>query len=55
MIVADENGKRVECRGDVRAGGARDGNLLGGERIYASERCTRLMAGGELIDEIAGG
>ena len=31
-----------------------EGNLLGGERIYASERCARLMAGDELIDEIAG-
>ena len=25
--------------------------LLGGERIYASERCTRLMAGEPLVDE----
>ena len=31
------------------------GALLGGERIYASERCARLMAGDELIDEIAAG
>jgi hypothetical protein len=30
----------------------RDGGLLGGERIFASERCTRLMAGDELIDEL---
>ena len=29
-----------------------EGNLLGGERIYASERCARLMAGHDLIDEI---
>jgi len=28
-----------------------EGRLLGGERIYASERCTRLMAG-DLIDEL---
>ena len=30
-----------------------DGDLLGGERIYASERCARLMAGDDLIDEIS--
>lgn len=29
------------------------GSLLGGERIYASERCARLMAGDDLIDEIS--
>ncbi len=27
------------------------GTLLGGERVYASERCTRLMAG-DLYDEL---
>ncbi|MCG8588212.1 MAG: hypothetical protein MJE66_02900 [Proteobacteria bacterium] len=31
-----------------------EGRLLGGERIYTSERCARLMAGDALIDEIAG-
>jgi len=31
-----------------------DGPLLTGERIFASERCARLMAGDELIDELAG-
>lgn len=30
-----------------------DGPLLSGERIYASERCVRQMAGDDLIDEIA--
>lgn len=30
-----------------------EGTLLGGERIYTSERCARLMAGDALIDEIA--
>jgi hypothetical protein len=29
-----------------------EGRLLGGERIYASERCMRLMAG-DLIDELS--
>ena len=28
------------------------GSRLGGERVYAGERCTRLMAG-DLIDELA--
>ena len=32
-----------------------DGELLGGERIFASERCARLMAGDALIDEVTGG
>jgi hypothetical protein len=31
----------------------RSGRLLGGERLYASERCLRLMAGDALIDELA--
>ena len=31
-----------------------EGPLLTGERVYASERCVRLMAGDALIDEIAG-
>jgi hypothetical protein len=30
----------------------REGTLMGGERLYASERCLRLMAGDELIDEL---
>jgi hypothetical protein len=30
----------------------REGSLLGGERVYASERCLRLMAGDDLIDEL---
>ena len=29
------------------------GDLLGGERIYASERCLRLMAGDDLVGEIS--
>jgi hypothetical protein len=29
-----------------------EGGLLGGERIYSSERCARLMAGDALIDEL---
>ena len=37
----------------VADGGA--AGLLGGERIYASERCSRLMAGDDLIDEISRG
>jgi hypothetical protein len=28
------------------------GGLLGGERIFASERCTRLMVGDEFVDEL---
>lgn len=28
--------------------------LLGGERVFASERCARLMAGDALVDEISG-
>jgi hypothetical protein len=31
----------------------RSRRLLGGERLYASERCLRLMAGDALIDELA--
>jgi hypothetical protein len=30
----------------------REGTLMGGERLYASERCLRLMAGDELIDAL---
>ncbi|MGH0029380.1 MAG: hypothetical protein ACQGVC_06295 [Myxococcota bacterium] len=30
-----------------------EGDVLGGERLYTSERCARLMAGDALIDEIA--
>jgi hypothetical protein len=30
-----------------------EGSLLGGERVYASERLLRLMAGDALIDELA--
>jgi hypothetical protein len=29
-----------------------EGRLLGGERVYASERCARLMLGNELYDEL---
>ena len=32
---------------------AAQGPLLTGERVYASERCVRLMAGDALIDELA--
>jgi hypothetical protein len=30
----------------------REGRLLGGERVFASERCLRLMAGDALIDRL---
>ena len=32
-----------------------EGPLLTGERVFASERCIRLMAGDALIDELARG
>jgi hypothetical protein len=49
-IELDVNGERERHR--VVGILYRSGHLLGGERVYASERCLRLMAGDDLIDEL---
>jgi hypothetical protein len=42
-----------EARAGFREGSGEivSGGLLGGERVYASERCARLMTG-DLFDEL---
>ena len=55
--VAQEYRIQVEVDGAVeehRVVGIlyREGRLLGGERVYASERCLRLMAGDALFDSL---
>ncbi len=54
--VAQEYAIHVEVDGTVESHRVigilfASGTLLGGERVYASERCTRLMAG-DLYDEL---